>query len=282
MGRLSHNRGDCQFRRKGAEGDNQEACPAVRYFLAALQNAPHKLTMRTQIIRWFYQYDREIARQLIRETLEDQAQRFIRSPGVSLVFAEFLYDIQMDYASDQEMERILPPEQVPGIRCAEASGVFDAAEGGAELVLQADDGSGEWKARLASDTERVKKIFCLPENLSGYRSATVKILMNRALPTPVEVQIGLNEHRLSLPPDRLSVVPEWHEIPVDMNVFAGQRQVTVYVRAWSSDPENALYVWGDADTPTARSVLNFRQSRDLSPDPGIQRGEYLIRLVLSR
>lgn len=270
LGNLSYYRNDCLTMSQRLHHQSQFVCPTTRYYLAALRNAPKNLFLRQEILRWYQSVDPPAARQLLHDWRASDTTRSVESPSVAKNFAKFLYELQWDYESDRELQ--------PESSCPSDALTPPAAP---RLELHHDDGSAEWKTSLTTDASRVKKVFCLPADRSGYRTATLKIFLHRTGQDRLQVKIWLDDHLLELPRQSFPAIPRWYEIPVDLALFNGKTIVTVYIRCQSASvTSSALHVWGDRDTPTALSEFNFQQIRDLSSDPRTQTGEYLIRLAL--
>ena len=117
--------------------------------------------------------------------------------------------------------------------------------------------------------------------MNEYQSARLRIMMNRAY-GDIEMNVHVNEHYVPIAQYEISSLPEWFDIPIDMNLLYGQSHVTVYLRVMPSQFGGALEIWGDEDTPTRDSLSNFQEVKDLSSDNGRQEGEYLIRLLLEK
>lgn len=270
LGRLSYYRSDCLTIGQQMQHRRQFTCPTIQYYLAALRNAPKHLLLRQEVLRWYHAFDPAEGRQLLDEWWTSDSTRASDSPFIVKIFANFLYELQWDYESDREFQ---PDASCP----ADALKPIPTSQ----LEVQHDDGSAEWKTPLTTDTSRVKKVFCLPTDRSSYHTAVLKIFLHRTGNDILQVNIWVDDHLLELPRQSFPSFPRWYEIPVDLAVFEGKTAVTVYIRCQSASAKtSALHIWGDQDTPTLLSEFNFQQTKDLSPDPGMQTGEYLIRLAL--
>ncbi len=303
MGRLSDSRGDCpppssvlslrqardrlhQGRRTDSplpwrEGELKEGdCPAARYFSAALNNAPNEMFLRKEVGRWYYYYDQETAHRLLRKLISRDRGTTPEHPRVSREFSKFLYEIRMDYESDREAAKMVDTEKE---RCK----VSVVSQSKINLALQGriefgnDDGSAEWRTRLASNTLRVKKVICLPENLAEYDYAALKIFMNHGGNENFIARISIDKHLVKTYDDTAPHIGKWHEIPFEKMLLQGKSSINVYIRVTGATAAgNYLQIWGDQDTPTTLSVFNVDMTNDLSLDEGVQTGEYMIRLVL--
>lgn len=275
MAQIYFRRGAC-----GADQQNpKDACPITRYWLAAWENNSKDVFLRTQAARWLYVYDREAGEQFIRNILAEDANILItKGNKKTLTFAEFLYEIHWDYGSDLETARVL---HLPPVSCGDTSPLRRSSDGG-EIVLGHDNGTPEWKTRLWQPAHRVKKTFCLPKDSDAYQTAALEIFMNRRLAVPVDITIGVNEHRFTVDARNISNQAQWQSVPISLEWLKGQSIVNVYIRASAPAPGGFLEIWGDPTTPGVYSLRDFRQKRDLSLENGGQTGEYLIRLVLQK
>ena len=276
LGRISHKRGDCPYWQDPLY-TNPEHCPTVRYFSAALKNAPLSIFLRKEIGRWYEQYDPNTAKQIIRGLLTEHARKISATPEIARDIARFLYEMQWDYESDRELE----------ILKKETSGDYTANivapnNGNTQRIeFGNDDGSAEWKTALISESDRVKKILCLPDNLEQYTYAALKIFINNGGNRHFTTNIYLDNHLIKTYRRTVPRAENWHEIPFDRKLLEGKPLINVYIRVTeASETGNFLQVWGDQETPTTQSAFNFNITRDLSSDEGVQSGEYLIRLVL--
>jgi len=283
MGRLSDSRGDCSP--PIPRGEQGGKCPAALYFLAALNNAPKNMFLRKVVGRWFYHYNQETGYQFLREILSRDTEDTPESPRIAREFSKFLYEIHMDYESDREAKRALHLEKGEPEECkasfAPRSKINFALQ--EEIELGNDDGSAEWRTALTSETQRVKKVICLPENLDEYNYSAVKIFMNNGGGRHFITHISIDDQLIRQYHRTVPRVRNWHEIPFDKNLLQGKSSINVYIRVTGvSEAGNYLEIWGDHDIPNRHSVFNFNTKDDLSSDEGIQTGEYMIRLVLKK
>ena len=271
LGNLSYRRGDY-------ETGNWQDCPVTRFFSSAFKHAPKNIFFRKTLGAWYYYFDREFAYSFLEKIFEDDRRNSGAVKESSRVFAEFLYDVQLDYESDREAKFL---EQQRSGMCELKILATESADRQAP-ELGRDDGSAEWKTALRLEGERVKKEICLPENLAEYQSAAIKILMNRVGKASLNLRLSLDDSQIAVSEELFSQLPEWREIPVDLSLLQGKSVVNVYLRADPSSPDSFLEIWGDQETPRSQSTFNFRQTKDLSPDKGRQGGEYMIRLILRK
>jgi O-antigen ligase/tetratricopeptide (TPR) repeat protein len=283
LGLLSNRRGDCVKPQEAdlAERSAQE-CATARYFLAALHNAPKWTGLREMIGAWYYQYDQDAAYRLLRELLRQDPGNILESPAIARDFREFsqfLYNIRMDYESDREAARAMPFQNVTSERCP--ANVLFHSEDNQAIELGNDDNSAEWKTSLVADTDRVKKVICLPEHLDAYNYAALKIYMKSGGSGNSVVRVSVDDHLITQPDQTISLGLQAYEIPFDISLLQGKTQINVYIRVIGALlTGNALQIMGDQDTPTTHSVLNYQTTNDLSSAEGVQTGEYMIRLVL--
>jgi hypothetical protein len=95
------------------------------------------------------------------------------------------------------------------------------------------------------------------------------------------VQVSIDDHQIAEYQRTVPRAANWHEIPFDITLLRGKTKITVYIRVLgASKAGNYLQIGGDQDTPTTHSVFNVQTTNDLSPEEGVQTGEYMIRLVL--
>jgi tetratricopeptide (TPR) repeat protein len=293
LGRLSLIQGDCSDRQNVRSPDKRDNCPAARYFLAALYNAPNTIFLRRQIGLWYYNYDQDLAFQMMREIIDRTAGHKLDDQELAYGIAEFLYDMHLDYQADlaypiskepegspQSSEACQPLKVVSGLNRKE-----EHVRGAQEIEFGSDDDSPEWRTFLASEETRVKKVLCLPKNLDEYTYAGLKVFMNHGGSEKFVAQIYINDHLIKQydQTDPVPYMATWHEIPFDKLLLQGQSRIYVYIRvSGATRPKNCLQIWGDQDTPTTHSVFNFNTVDDLSYADGIQTGEYMIRLVVRR
>jgi hypothetical protein len=149
------------------------------------------------------------------------------------------------------------------------------------VELGNDDGSADWSAPLPSAEQRIRKRICLSSKFHEYQRASLKIFMNHAGRGASRLSIFCDDVPIDFSDGRVSTIPEWHEIPIDVGILEGKSSVNVYLRLQDThDERNILQVWGDRHTPTTQSVFGLERTADLSAVEGEQTGEYMIRLVL--
>jgi hypothetical protein len=277
LGRISHDRDAC------AAADARTECPRARYFRAALHQAPLDYFFRREIGRWFYRYDQEQAFELMRTIIAHTAEAELTAREMTREMARFLYDMHLDYQSDQMLAGL--PQSVGGIsESAPCTSLTTHTEGiQVDAEFGRDDGHGEWRTPVFSEIMRIQKTLCVPEHLDDYQYAALKILMNNGGNGNFTARVMLDDQEIKryTPNDPVPRIASWYEIPFDKTLLRGKDAVSVYLRVQGvSNVGNYLQIWGDQDTPTRHSVLNFETTEDLSPHPGVQTGEYLIRLVL--
>jgi hypothetical protein len=287
LGRLNSEKGKCVDPTRSDFSQKPWECPTARYFLAALKKAPLHTFLRRHVGAWYYQYDPEntfpIIQQMISRTPlqasgEDQAQ--------SVEFSKFLYEIGLDYESDLRYQEATENAQEMA-QCSTISTISSSHNQthAQEIELGNDDGLREWKTYLRSETERVKKVICLPENIDDYDYAAVKIFMSNGGSAKFVAQISINDHLIQQYEYTVPRTSTWYEIPFDTALLAGQSHINVYIRvseASASRQRNYLQVFGDGGVPTTHSVRNFQITHDLSHFEGIQTGEYMIRILLRK
>ena len=123
--------------------------------------------------------------------------------------------------------------------------------------------------------------MCLPDDLSRYRAASLKIMMNSVGRASVRPLIFLDEVELSGTTLQPGFTPGWHEIPFELHALEGKSFVHVYIRiSGIADTKHTLLLWGDQQPTSTYSVFNFDKVDDLSSAAGKQTGEYMIRLML--
>ena len=274
FGRLRQSQGTC---RPPYHLEDVERCPSAHYFSLALRHAPGNLFLRRSVGLWFYQRDQKKTFQLIQEILSGSIQD---AQQLSLEFSTFLYDMGLDYASDLKYPSAAP-QDAASEACRQGQPIASPSE---QTVREfgSDDGSSEWRAYLDTETQRVKKILCVPDNLESYSSAALKIFMNHGGSEQFVAHISINEHVIATYDHNIPRKRQWYEIPFDISLLRGQSHINVYIRVSgaSYSGRNYLQIWADQDTPTTHSSFKFHETHDLSDDKGIQTGEYMIRLVL--
>ena len=275
LGRLTHLRGDCVEQNQ----QKKEDCSTARYFLAVLKNAPREMFLRQAVGRWLYYYDRDMGHQFIRQLLVSDRPHIFEASNLLQEFSKFLYEIRLDYESDREALAARASIPEPQKTCH--INILSQSSDGNVIELGNDDGSVEWKTRLLSEADRVKKVICLPENLDQYHYAALKIFMNNGDSPTFRTHISIDKQLITTYENSIARTARWYEIPFDRAILQGKSSINVYIRvSGTSASGNYLQIWGDQDTQTSDSLLNFDTTDDLSTNDGIQLGEYLIRLVL--
>lgn len=281
LGRVSLLQGTCE-QSEGAEADFDRmlaVCPTARHYFLALRNAPNNAFLRRFAGGWFYRYDQALAFAMMSRILNvanSQPPSAVEEPRM---IAQFLYDMHLENESEHWRRQYA----VNPLASCERPDVLRTADNLAEIELGSDDGSAEWRAILISDGERVHKEICLPDSIEAYSEGVLKILMNNGGNGNFTAQIVIDETVIHEFTPVLSVPREsaWYDIPFDPQILRGKKRIQVYIRvsgaSWSG---NYLQIWGDQQTSSGRSTWNLDRSDDLSPDQGLQTGEYLIRLVL--
>ena len=295
LGRLELSRGSC--------ANNAETFPAEcrteALFETAIRLAPNSVFLRTIIGGWYASRDRETARRLIydmaqaypqhlRSVLEylwpvfqnvSEIRAFVPETQEHLViFARFLYDHRLDYASDLERRRAFPDKSK--VDCA-----AQMHPHGDTLEIGNDDGTAEWRSSLAFDDERIKKELCVPANITDYRSASLKLSLSSGYPGDCTVLISIDDTLIrQFGPRELPYDAEWIDIEFPPVILYGKQRVSVYLRTVDASFENGRYinVWGDANAQTIASVFAYDNTDDLSRDRDAQTGEYMIRLTLRK
>jgi hypothetical protein len=260
-----------------------EECPVTQYFLAALENAPKHPFFRRAVGGWYAFDDRDKAVQLMREVTATDDIMLPIDYGLR-EFAKFLYELQMDYESDQKAWRAtlgMTVDEKAQSDCQPT--IASQNQDSSNIELGTDDGSAEWSTPLRVETDRVKKVICLPEDIENYQQAKLLILASRGKDTQFTLRVGIDQYSVNLPGHLVFEQPTWMEIPLDMSALENASRIHVYIRMRGEiAAESAPRIWGDKQEHTTHSTFNFDQTRDLSPDDGKQRGEYLIRLALQR
>ena len=297
--RLTFSRGEsCEFL---SDGDAPPECATERYFFHALRLAPNRLFLRMAVAVWLASYAPDKAARLVQEvTPPDHAglrelfahlwgmtqsvtmmQRLLpNTPEMAKELSWFLYDQRRDYESDLAARPAASPNEAD--ICPQAD-LLRERDSSAEFG--SDDGYAEWGVSLVPETVRVKKVICLPPNLAEYRAAAVKILMNTGGSGNFTATVSLDNAviRQYDPANPAPRLLDWQEIPFDIRLLEGKSRVTVYVRAEGVSPNaNFLHIRGDSSTNLGRSAFKLYTQDDLSYSPGVQAGEYMIRLVLTK
>ena len=269
-------------------------CSTARYFSATLQRASHRIFLRAAIAVWLAQYAPERATQLIREIgLQDplhfraivehlwtmgaqnlalMQQLLPNTAEIQMGVAAYLYEQHDDYDSDLVSDPHDSSCERPDLLGSHALHEFGT-----------DDGFSEWRTYLVSPAMRVKKRICLPKTLQTYRLAAIKILMHNGGSGNFSADVCVDNHVIHqyTPATPVPRLMDWYELPFDIGLLQGKSHINVYVRVrGASHNDNFLQIRGDHDTNAGRSQLNQGLEADLSPDKGIQAGEYMIRLVL--
>ena len=272
LGNLSYRRGDC-------EDVEWQVCPVTRYFSSALRNAPKNIFLRNTLGAWYAYFDRDVAYTFLKNIVEHDRLDPFACKEKSLTFAELLYGVGLDYDSDREAKFLRGDRS----ETCELKIIETDTPERHILELGNDDGTAEWKTALRLESDRVKKEICLPDNPEDYHTATLKILMNRVGEDSLDIRLHLDDQQVELPERQPSRLPAWYEIPVEIERLQGKSSLRVYLRAAAASAyDSSLLIWGDRDTPTNHSSLNFQQRKDLSSEEGVQQGEYMIRLVLKK
>lgn len=280
LGQLHYSRGACHHWRTLHPGESWDACPVTVCFAAALRNAPAYPFYREAFARWYAAYDRDEARRRLRALLaKDDPDAPIDQGPRDL--ARLYYDFQMDPESDALVARFWPDELPSHAAVCQATIILESVPERAEIVLGSDDGTPEWRTELRDETDRISKRFCLPADGGPYQEAGLLVYLNRNASPDGGLLVGVDAEQWEIAANRLPEVPGWHEIPLDASLVEGKSELAVYLRARGPDGgDAAIAIGGDADAPGVTSGWNFRGGADRSAAPGMQRGEYLIRLRL--
>ncbi len=171
----------------------------------------------------------------------------------------------------------------------QASTLPQAATPPPAVEIADDAGRPDWRAPLARTTDVITKTLVLPAGFEAtdYRRLALKIMMASAN-NPAsddnhlfDLVVRVDNHVLSRYRDGPPVGAEWRTINVDPALVAGKRDLVVTLALTGiPDPSvNYVNVFGASGQSAGRSQFNGR-TNDLSREPGIQEGEYLIRLSL--
>jgi hypothetical protein len=155
-----------------------------------------------------------------------------------------------------------------------------------------EHGIRSWRCYLANTYDTIQKIFLIPPDSHQYREVYLKIFMHGALKTnPKEkntymLVIKVNERIAQVMKEGVSSEMGWKYVAIDPNLIKGKDKIMVsFFLTGKPDPtNNYVNFYGEETTVTTkthRSLFNG-SSKDLSPESGLQQGEYLIRLVLRR
>ena len=252
-------------------------CPTASYFAAALTAAPTNAFLRNAVSLWFYGQDRAAAFQVMRAAIA-RYQADARQALYEL--AQLLYELKLDYESDQQLAAWsnLTTASVAPSTCQPLTARDDAAT----AEFGRDNGTHEWRSVLFREEMRLKKTICVPANLDTYATAALKILLARVGSPEFRVFISVDDQLVATLQQPIPMNTTWTEIPFDLALLRGKRQIHVYLRVSRLiDPATDYFVvWGDADSPNQASVLNFADTDDLTVYEGVQPGEFLIRLAL--
>lgn len=291
LGNVGLARGECQPSLQKTMHATKP-CKTVEYYHVALHNAPMNYFLRRNAGRWLYDYDQEIGLAVLEELRQHTYGTEPASHAQwNLQIGRLLYDLQLDMVSDEyanragnaalakDFECMAVPLDYPILRPIEENNP------GQEVVFGNDDGTPEWRTHLYSDTMRIRKDICLPDDVQTYTTAALKILMNNGANGAFTARFFIDDHLVKTysPLDPVPRIAAWYEMPVDLELLRDRPMVSVYIRVSGvSNQGNYLQVWGDGDTPNADSVLNFDRTEDLSFHEGIQSGEYMVQLVLRK
>ncbi len=279
LGQLHYSQGDCHSWQTYHPGESWDVCPVTVYFRTALRNAPTHPFYREAFGRWYAFYDVEQARQHVGEFLSRDDPTAPVDHGVDKL-ARFLYEMHMDSESDRVASQVWQEStSEPGNGCQ--TNILDGGADSAGFEVGTDDGTAEWSTRLTDEAQRIKKRLCLPADIDAFTQASLLVYANRGRERDFVITVGIDGETKEISGDTFGMIPAWHDIPIDMDWIAGKSLVQVYLRIRGVDStEEALVIWGDADTPGDNSEYNFRGKKDLSTESGKQTGEYMIRLRL--
>lgn len=279
LGRISNLRGACG---PPVFFESGRACRTARVYRAALRNYPKNLFVRRELLAWWLAYDPDEGRRMIRQLVAQDEEEPLLPHTVpeARSFAAMLYRVAEDDASERELRLA---RAASGTDPEAHDAPSPIMRRGAVDVVGRDDGTADWYAPLTSPEQRVRKRFCLPDDLSAYRAASLRLLLSAGPGMAGGVRIALDDAPLALSGAAIPTIPAWQEVPVPVERLRGKACVSVYVRVTQPAAEQeALRVWGDARATTRDSLWNFEQSADLSSADGTQAGEYAIRLLLYR
>ena len=260
-----------------------ERCRPAGYFLEALKKSPSNLFLRRTAGRWLYdtapEKPFEILQQFAPEKSEDSQESSVK-------LSQFLYDIREDYKSDLQYQRQHGGSITEAV-CSSTSIIVPPEKEIAEqkvIELGSDDGSDEWRAFLSSETARLKKVICLPEDVKDYRYAALKIMMNHVGSEDFIAWVYVDGQLIKTYDRDIPRRKQWYEIPFDPRILDEKPFINVYVRVEGASYEgkNYLQIWADRDSTTKYSSRDYHQTDDLSSDKGLQSGEYMIRLLLKK
>jgi hypothetical protein len=153
--------------------------------------------------------------------------------------------------------------------------------------LANDDGLPEWRCFLANTDDIVQKIIELPTNILRYDkfNLAMKIygaeIHNSTAKHTYKTVVKVDDKIVKIySGEELEIEPnKWKIIPLEKGLIAGKKTIVIslYVTGKPDDNSNYVNILGDSDAITRLSTFNGK-TNDLSPDPGQQTGEYLIRL----
>ncbi len=302
---------------RGVCHNDWEQCATTRYLRMAFKNGPYELLIRSQLAAWSHAYTPKEARLLVREIIVSAPQftqdllrglwyqirdlstlRTFLPENTDALYALswFLFEKHEDYASDlvaaeacainestRESEAKCQADPViadPASLCASSSPQLRFSDN-ESVELGSDDRGAEWRVYVSSETFRVRKTVCLPADTTKYTAAAVKIYMNNGGSADFLATVWVDDVMIAQYDRTLPSQTQWHEIPFDISLLHGKEFINVYVRVRDATASgNYLIIWGDDSSPATYSLFNFATVDDLSYDPDVQQGEYMIRLLL--
>ncbi len=278
LARLSQRAGACS--KKQLQHD-LEGCVIAQYFFWALKNAPGNTFLRGIIIPWYYRRNEKIAVQLIKNIL---AGKRGEARITDLEIVDFLYALNMDYESDRiDAASTYGKDTMRGRDRCDNIAIIGRSTDRKVIELGDDDGSPEWRTYLVSDTDRVKKVICLPENIAEYDEAVLKIFMKGGGGKNFVTRISIDNHVIKWYRHDTPTTQAWHEIPFKNKILQGKSSIHVYIRTFGAKAAgDHLTIWGDQDAPSIHSTFHRDTTDDLSSRQGSQTGEYMIRLFLRK
>lgn len=281
LGLFSYQQQDCRDWKRLHPATPWEQCTVSQYLLAALQRAPQEPFLRQAVGQWYAAGDYDAAVRLMQAFVAHDLQQPVIEPTPLNAFARTLYNLRMDYESDLIVAHIMQQTEPPPATCQPT--MLTHNPGSRYVEFGNDDGSAEWNTPLTAETIRIKKEICLPEQLETYDAATLKIFLNYTGRSGNSLQMWLDDHPIALASGSLPQTVQWYNIPIPKRWLEGKRKITVYLRVKGTVVTGSLgQIWGDQHTPTTSSTLNWNVTSDLSPASGVQTGEYLIRLMLTK
>ena len=171
-----------------------------------------------------------------------------------------------------------------GVRTFASQRQFHNMNGTTELEIKHDDGTPEWRSYLAYDNDRIKKEFCVPDDIAAYQEASLKIFLSSGCPGDYTLLASIDDMLIQqFDQTELPCQQSWIDIPFPPIVLYGKQKIAVYLRTLQASPGGGDYVniWGDSNAATTNSAFAFDQSDDLSHGEHV-RGEYMIRLLLRK